>query len=93
MACWERCHRTLKQEEVYWRLYDSPSEARQCPAEFRERDNPQGPHWALIPETGGDPLAAEDVYVQGQSVRLPAWHPWAKKAKQQLDQMMRTDAA
>ncbi|MEX0655302.1 MAG: hypothetical protein WD534_04250 [Phycisphaeraceae bacterium] len=24
----ERFHRTLKQEEVYWRLYESPADAR-----------------------------------------------------------------
>ena len=92
----ERCHRTLKQEEVYWRQYDSPSEARQCPAEFQERDNTRRPHWALRPEAGGDPLTPEDMYVQGQSVRLPAWQPWAKQEKQakgQLDPMMRAEAA
>ena len=89
----ERFHRTLKQEEVYWRLYDSPSEARQCLAEFRRRYNTKRPHWALVPEAGGDPLTPEDVYTQGLSVRLPAWQPWAKQAKQQLDQMMLADAA
>jgi putative transposase len=33
----ERFHKTLKEEEVYWRLYDSPQHARKCLAEFRER--------------------------------------------------------
>jgi len=89
----ERFHRTLKQEEVYWRLYDSPSEAPACLAEFHARYNTRRPHWALIPETGGDPLTPEDVYVQGLSVRLPAWQPWAKQAKEHLDQMMLADAA
>lgn len=70
---------------LYRRLYDSPSEARQCLAEFRQRYNTRRPHWALIPEEGGDPLTLEDVYAQGQSVRLPAWQPWAKQAKAQLD--------
>ena len=26
----ERFHKTLKQEEVYWRLYDNPGHAREC---------------------------------------------------------------
>jgi putative transposase len=51
----ERFHRTLKEEEVYWRLYDSPAHARTCLAEFRERYNRLRPHWALVPESGGDP--------------------------------------
>ncbi len=89
----ERFHRTLKQEEVYWRLYDNPSEARACLAEFHERYNTRRPHWALIPETGGDPLTPEDVYAKGMTVRLPAWQGWAKQAKEQLDQMMHKDAA
>jgi len=46
-----------------------------------------------MPEAGGDPLTPEDVYAKGLSVRLPAWQPWAKQAKQQLDQMMLADAA
>ena len=89
----ERFHRTLKQEEVYWRLYDSPSEARTCLAEFHARCNTRRPHWALIPEEGGDPLTPEDVYAKGMPVRLPAWQAWAKQAKEQLDQMMVADAA
>lgn len=47
----ERFHRTLKEEEVYWRLYDSPAHARACLAEFRERYNTVRPHWALVPQT------------------------------------------
>lgn len=89
----ERFHRTLKQEEVYWRLYESPAEARRCLAEFRERYNARRPHWALIPEEGGDPVTPEDVYAHGAAVRLPAWQNWAKQAKEQLDQMMLGDAA
>ncbi|MFW6337107.1 MAG: integrase core domain-containing protein, partial [Phycisphaeraceae bacterium] len=71
----ERLHRTLKREEVYWRLYDSPSEARQCQADFRERYDTRRPHWALVPEEGGDPLTPEDVYTRGMKGRLPAWQP------------------
>jgi transposase InsO family protein len=42
----ERFHETLKNEEVYWRIYDSPQHARECLAEFRERYNERRPHWA-----------------------------------------------
>lgn len=57
----ERFHRTLKQEEVYWRLYDSPGEARTCLAEFHARYNIRRPHWALIPEGGGDQMMLADA--------------------------------
>ena len=50
------------------------------------------PHWALVPEQGGDPLTPADVYTQGSAVQLPAWQDWARQAKEQLDQMMRDDA-
>ena len=33
----ERFHATLKNEEVYWRLYEGPQHCRECLAEFRER--------------------------------------------------------
>lgn len=89
----ERFHRTLKEEEVYWRLYDSPAHARQCLAEFRQRYNQVRPHWALIPEEGGDPVTPQDVYEHGQAVGIPKWQSWAVKAKEQLDQMMHQDAA
>ncbi len=52
----ERFHKTLKLEEMYWRLYNSPSHARECLAEFRRRYNERRPHGALAPESGGDPL-------------------------------------
>ena len=89
----ERFHRTLKQEEVYWRLYDDPGHARACLAEFRERYNAQRPHWALIPEDGGDPLTPKEVYLKGLTVQIPRWQGWARKAKEQLDQMITKDAA
>lgn len=53
----ERFHRTLKEEEVYWRLYDDPPHARTCLAEFRERYNRIRPHWALVPESIGGPAS------------------------------------
>ena len=61
---------------------------RRCLAEFRERYNHRRPHWALIPEEGGDPVTPHDVYVGGVKVGIPKWQGWAKGAKAKLDQMM-----
>lgn len=84
----ERFHRTLKEEEVYWRLYDSPEHCRACLAEFRERYNCRRPHWALVPESGGDPVTPEEVYVGGVRPRIPKWQGWARAAKSKLDVLM-----
>jgi putative transposase len=84
----ERFHQTLKSEEVYWRLYDSPSHARECLAEFRQRYNHVRPHWALIPSDGGDPVTPADVFEHGVATQLPRWQPWAKVARQRLEQML-----
>lgn len=89
----ERFHRTLKTEEVYWRIYDSPFHARQCLAEFRQRYNTIRPHWALIGPKGGDPLTPHDVYVEGKAVGIPQWQGWAKTARAKLDQLMIEEAA
>ena len=89
----ERFHRTLKEEEVYWQLYHSPTHARECLAVFQARYNHLRPHWALIPAAGGDPVTPQDVYVHGQAVQIPKWQQWARKAKEQLDEMLATDAA
>jgi putative transposase len=89
----ERFHRTFKEEEVYWRLYDNPQHARECFDEFRERYNMIRPHWALIPEEAGDPLTPYDVYVAGRAVRIPKWQGWAKGAKAKLDQWLAEEAA
>lgn len=67
----ERFHGTLKKEEVYWQLYDSPQHARECLARFRDRYNTNRPHWALIPEPGGDPLVPAEVYAGSRKIRLP----------------------
>jgi transposase InsO family protein len=88
----ERFHRTLKEEEVYWRLYDSPAHARDCLAEFRERYNRRRPHWALIPERGGDPVTPEEVYTGRITPKLPRWQGWAKAAREKLDKMMQPAA-
>jgi transposase InsO family protein len=84
----ERFHKTLKTEEVYWRLYDSPAHCRECLEEFRQRYNGRRPHWALVPEEGGDPLVPAEVYRGDRAVRIPRWQGWAKGAKAKLDEMM-----
>jgi transposase InsO family protein len=92
----ERFHQTLKTEEVYWQLYDSPAHARECLALFRERYNTQRPHWALIPDNAdpaADPLTPQDVYQHGLAIRLPRWQGWARQAKEHLEQITKGDAA
>ncbi|MCC7411666.1 MAG: IS3 family transposase [Gammaproteobacteria bacterium] len=83
----ERFHQTLKTEEVYWKLYASPGEARESLAVFRRRYNEVRPHWALIRPEGGDPITPTDVYVHGQVVQLPKWQGWAKAAREKLKKM------
>jgi putative transposase len=84
----ERFHQTLKTEEVYWRMYDHPQHCRQCLAEFRARYNEQRPHWALIPQDGGDPLVPAEVYVQKRAIQLPRWQAWARAAQAKLEEML-----
>lgn len=84
----ERFHESLKQEEVYWRLYESPQHARECLAEFRERYNQQRPHWALVPHDGGDPMVPADVYEDGNVTQLPRWQGWARDVKAKLDDLL-----
>ena len=88
----ERFHETLKREEVYWRLYDDPQHARECLAEFERRYNYDRPHWALVPEAGGDPLVPAEVYVEGWKTQLPKWQAWAREVRRRLDEMQ-VDAA
>ncbi len=89
----ERFHRTLKEEEVYWRLYDNPHHGRMCLEEFRVRYNTIRPHWALIPQQDGDPMTPHDVYVEGKATAIPKWQGWAKAAKAKLDELMTEEAA
>ena len=89
----EQFHRTLKEEEVYWRLYDNPDHGRKCLEEFRIRYNTIRPHWALIPQQGGDPMTPHDVYVEGKATAIPKWQCWAKAAKAKLDELMTEEAA
>lgn len=89
----ERFHRTLKEEEVYWRLYHSVAHARECLATFHHRYNHLRPHWALVPETGSDPVTPYEVYAGGVTIRTPKWQGWAVAAKEKLDRMMGQKAA
>ena len=84
----ERFHRTLKEEELYWRMYDSPEHCRQCLGEFRQRYNQRRPHWALVPTEGGDVVTPDDVYIGGVQTQIPKWQAWAQAAKAELDEMM-----
>jgi len=83
----ERFHGTLKTEEVYWRLYDSVPHARECLAEFRQRYNERRPHWALVPEEGGDPLVPLEVYTGEQAIQTPRWQRWARAAQAKLEEL------
>lgn len=83
----ERFHSTLKTEEVYWRLYESPQHARECLAEFRQRYNERRPHWGLVPEEGGDPLVPVEVYTEGRAIEIPRWQSWARAAQAKLEEM------
>lgn len=84
----ERFHKTLKQEEVYWRLYDDPAHARVCLAEFQTRYNEQRPHWALVPAAGGDVRVPGEVYRGEYAIQIPRWQTWAKGAQARLEQLM-----
>lgn len=84
----ERFHETLKQEEVYYRLYDGPDHARTCIAEFRQRYNYRRPHWALVPAQGGDPLTPAQVYTEAVPTRIPKWQSWARNAKERIEKLL-----
>ena len=84
----ERFHQTLKTEEVYWRLYEDAEHARRCLVEFRERYNTLRPHWALVPEEGGDPWVRAEVYAGGRTIQIPRWQQWARAAEARLSELM-----
>lgn len=88
----ERFHQTLKREEVYWQLYDSPSDAREKLKAFQARYNQIRPHWALRPADGGDVVTPDEVYRGRIAIVLPKWQGWAKAAKQKLDDAKAADA-
>lgn len=82
----ERFHKTLKHEEVYWNLYQNPDHARQSLKEFQNRYNTIRPHWALVPEGGGDPVTPLEVYTGAIKCQTPEWQTWAKAAKKKIDE-------
>jgi putative transposase len=84
----ERLHQTLKAEEVYWRLYDNPPHAREWLAEFHARYNALRPHWALVPEEGGDPLVPAEVYAGGREIQIPRWQEWAVAARAKQEELL-----
>jgi putative transposase len=88
----ERFHETLKEEEVYWNLYESLAQCRESLARFHRRYNTERPHWALVPEDGGDPLTPEEVYAHGLAVKLPRWQKWAVAAQKKLEELRALDA-
>ena len=52
--------------------------------EFQVRYNTLRPHWALLPELGGDPLVSADVYSGGEVIQIPRWQGWACVAREKL---------
>jgi len=84
----ERFHRTLKTEEIYWRLYDHPQHCRECLAEFCTRYNERRPHWALAPIEGGDVLVPAEVYAGGRTTEIPRWQAWARAAQAKLESLL-----
>jgi putative transposase len=84
----ERFHQTLKTEEVYWRLYENPQHARACLTEFHVRYNTVRPHWALVPEEGGDPLVPAEVYAGARKTKIPRWQDWARAAYARLETLL-----
>ena len=89
----QRFHRTLKEEEVYWRFYENPADARACLAEFEAKCNERRPHWALVPEGGGDRLTPQEVYIGKVRPQLPRWQAWAREAKVKLNALRERPAA
>jgi transposase InsO family protein len=83
----ERFHQTLKTKEVYWRLYENPEHAWKCLAEFHARYNTLRPHWALVPQEGGDPWVPAEVYAGGRMVQIPRWREWARAARARLEEL------
>jgi hypothetical protein len=82
----ERFRQTLKREEVYWQPYESPADAREKLAAFRNRYNNVRPHWALQPAAGSDVVTPEEVCQGKVKIILPKWQHWARAAQRKLDE-------
>ena len=66
---------------------------RACLAEFEARYNERRPHWALVPQGGGDPVTPLEVYEGKVRPQLPRWQAWAREAKAKLDALRERPAA
>lgn len=88
----ERFHAVLKQEEVYWNLYNTPIDCREKLEIFKRRYNTLRPHWALRPTTGGDVVTPEAVYSGQVFTAIPRWQGWAIEAKKRIDEMLKEAA-
>jgi hypothetical protein len=66
---------------------------RQLLTAFQKRYNRELPYWALISESGGDPLVPEEVYVAGESIQIPKWQTWTKAAQTKLETLLTEEAA
>lgn len=51
------------------------------------------PHWALVPEGGGDPVTPLEVYEGKVRPQLPRWQARAREAKAKLDVLRERPAA
>lgn len=69
------------------------SGAHQQQESVKPFDRHYRPHWALVPETGGDPYVPTEVYQQRLPTQLPRWQGWAKHAKKELDDLMQLQDA
>ena len=87
----EHFHGTLKWEEIYWRYYDNPQEARTGLESFRYRYNYQRPHWALRATANTDPWTPAEVYEHDYPIIIPKWQGWARAAKNYLDEEHQND--
>ena len=70
------------------RLLKTREHARQCLAEFHVRYNDLRPHWALVPEEGGDPLVPAEVYAGCRAIAIPRWQEWACAARSRLEKLL-----
>ena len=62
---------------------------------FRERYNPRRPHWALVPEAGGDPWVPAEVYIAALASTFPAAYSFriiGRDQRSRLDDTRRTTA-
>ena len=41
-----------------------------------------------VPPEGGDPVVPMEVYQDGLAVEIPRWQPWARHARQRLEELM-----